>query len=289
MPVQVLFRGPILYLRRGQCAELALVPNGERVLMSDDGRRAAHPDGTPAKPHYAGLVVFEGPDYQNEILRMSLRSKLVLLIGGNRMECRLERSFDYLVPIDEVANEGMNKQMTLLSSDTADYWSRVATRVEFHGGSIRSDVESKAKFRIDGSTRYERPQSIPLAAAWNAHSDAAALQICNSDGTGLVQVGLERDQTAFIYNWDERTPAPANLIDLPECVHKPDPEIEDADFKWLYELFDPPSANYTSWIGVGKQLRAPLTQCHDRTVDERGNEILSPGSSSCGPGSATLG
>src|ERR1044071_2892575 len=96
MTVQVTFRGPIVYLNRGDVAVMTLIPNGERVVFDERGRLNRHPDGAPSFPHFRGLPVFTGDSNEIEVARMRLRGKVVRLIAEDAEgeECTIDASYN---------------------------------------------------------------------------------------------------------------------------------------------------------------------------------------------------
>jgi hypothetical protein len=289
MAIEVIFRGPTLYLNRGDVAEMALVPNAERVIFSDSGKPGRHADDTKTATHYAGLLIVEGADKDTVVMRAELSGKIVTLIDGPGMTCALHGNFGELVPIDDVANHAMTKPMALISAEANDYWIRVAARVLFRGGELRSAVVSPATFRIDGGPEvFKAPRPLPLSATWKAESGDVHIQLCDADGSDCVRVSLREGQTAYIYNWDVKEPV-AKTLDTFPAVKDSGEDITDADFKWIYELFVPPVSNFTQWLGgKGKVLRAPITTFRDVVVLNTEIDTPNPGSSSCASARASL-
>jgi hypothetical protein len=280
MAIEVLFRGPVLYLTRDDRAEGTLLPDAERVIADDKGNEGHHADGTPAKPHYAGLVIYSDKGHRTEVFRADLRKKIVTLVTDTNPTCQLAAEFGQIVPLDDMANAEMGAPMTLLSTGDTDYWTRVSTRVVFRGGRLSPGLPSEALFEVAKLTAFQKPQPIPLAATWSSESTTAFIQTCNPDGSGFQQLRLDDGASAFVYNWDERIPNASDLTTLPKCVAGIT-AFEDSDVKWLYQLFNPPARDFTTWLGSGNPLPTPTTKCEEVTA--RGNRpgAPSPGSSGC--------
>lgn len=288
MPAEVFFRGPILYLSRGAEAVGALVPNSDRVIVSDAGDPNCHPDGTEAKRHFAGFAIFEGDNLETEVVRLDISRKIISLHDGDG-PCATDDEFRKVIPVDEAANEGMGRPMTLISPTESDFWTRVAARVELHGGTLTGALTSNAKFKIDSPTgRFSALGQTPVSAEWRGAKDDATIIITDPDGSNFMRIRLDKGQKGFIYNWDSRDPKAENATDalavLPECADGVE-DIEDTDFKWVYQLFNPPAVNFTTWLR-GAPLRAPVTRCRDVTA--AGTNTSSPGSSNCFSSRASL-
>ena len=288
MTVKVTFRGPCLYLNRGKVAEMVWLPDGLRVLKSDNGKKERHPDGTDASPHFAGLVVFEGKEGETVIRRLSLRGKVVT-IGTGTEKCKTTASYDQIVPIDEVANDGHKDKMRLIRQTDPRFNQRVTTKVKLRGGSLASDVESPAKFEMKTTVGgFGKSHRIPLSATWSLPGTETTIRLQNRDGTEREAFVLKSSQRAVIYNWDSQEPTQTELLDPPKGAEGVN-LLEDVDFKWLYEAFDPPKGKtFTQWLSdTGENsLRVPLTKSADTTVKVVGP--TNPGSTGCDSARASL-
>jgi len=133
---------------------------------------------------------------------------------------------------------------------------------------------------------YDDPRPIPLSAKWCISDGDPFLSVRNVDGTPILTLQLKEKQTVCIYNSDIRHPTLSELTTIWGCETNPG-EYEDPDFRWLYELFNPPGNCYTEWLGgPGKKLRVPMSTCPKVPHDGPGTK--NPGSSGCASGTASI-
>jgi len=125
-----------------------------------------------------------------------------------------------------------------------------------------------------------QPQRIPLLTTW--YTDAPKAQIEIRDVRGIadpINITLEPDESAYIYNHDKPKPSEKEMIgDRIPCT--PGAPLEDHDFKWLYQLLEPPKGNWDDWRGPHR-LPAPLTQCPAAPATPIGAEPKAPTVSTC--------
>lgn len=268
MAAEVFFRGPILFLDIDSRQNVALLPDAERVLISDNGARRAHPDGTRTKSHHAGLIIADDDDV---LVRIGLRKKLVVISDEDGGICSYP--VKGLVPIDAMANTVLNPPMTLLSPADPNYWTRVTTRVSFNGGVLSDWKLTDAPFRLPPG--FANAQPIPVGPKWTPRG-ATRIDITSIDGTGHISLHPRSNQQVYLFNWDDPTPKVPGLKNLPH-VKKGSVEREDGDFKWLYELYDVPGGQFSASLPPGTHLPAPMSFW----MKDPASPLLSVGSAGC--------
>jgi len=258
MTIAVHFRGPSLFVTHGGKLDRVLIPDARKGVPD------RHPDGDVAKRHYAGLLVLRGSGA--EVGRFSLHGKIVTVSDGTAVSCDLDPTFNRTVPLDELANgPDPAKHLRLIRADTNDdYWERVAARIRIQGGTL-STVEPASKefvFHFPKAFNPKPPpeQRIPLLTTWHTEAPRARIEIRDVRGVAEpIDIALEPDESAYIYNHDKPKPSEREMIgDRIPC--KPKEPLVDHDFKWLYQLVDPPDGDWAEWLGEEK-LPAPLTEC----------------------------
>lgn len=263
MTIAVHFRGPTLFVTRGATLDRVLIPDGRRTIFKN-GVPDKHPDNDKTKRHYAGLLVLRGSG--GEVGRFSLHGKLVTVSDGTAAACALDPSFNRTVPVHELTNgpDPARHLRLIRADDDDDYWERVAARVRLWGGTMRTvdpgPREFEFRFPATFNPRPPRPRRIPLLTTW--HTEAPKVQIAIRDVRGIadpIEVALEPDESAYIYNHDKPRPSEREMIgDRTPC--KPGAELEDHDFRWLYQLLDPPKGDWDDWL-KGEKLPVPQTEC----------------------------
>lgn len=277
MSAEVFFRGPILFLRNTEKPDAALIPDSERDVYDDTGVIGHHPDGTKAKKHYAGMLLAEG---YTRLKYWDLTGKRAMVSDGSGTFCT--SSSNTLIPIDAIANAFLTEPITLIARGAKDYWDRVGSEILFQGGDLRNGNMSKASFRMDTHVGdFGSAKARPLARHWVPKSGAVRIEVADHDGTNPFTVNPTDDQQVYIYNWDVQFPTVKALTEMPVC--SVGEEKEDTDFKWLYQLYNPPEGKkYTDLLPIGKTLLpAPMTTCTVEPTTGGSYRPPSVGSSGC--------
>jgi hypothetical protein len=277
MTIAVHFRGPTLFVTRKDTLDRVLIPDGLRTNR--------HPDNDVAKPHHAGLLVLRGSGGQ--VGRFSLRGKTITLRDRIAGPCALDPTFNDTVPVDRLTN-GPNKakHLRLIRADEPDYRERVAAEVRFEGGTVRTVDPGPRELEYHFPTTFNPDplpkQRIPFLTTWYTDAPNARIEIGDLRGIDeLIEITLEPDESAYIYNHDKPKPTEKEMIgDRIPC--KPKTSLMDRDFKWLYHLLKPPNGDWGKWLN-GKELPAPLTECPEPPEASGGAEALpkAPNVSTC--------
>ena len=277
--IRVTFRGPTLAVIRHEPDEVAsvrqiLIPNAQLTLPG-----GTHRDGSPAMPHYAGLVVFRDTEM---VFQMELNQKQLAVSDGTVVKCFAENSVKFLPQLDEMAGgEVPADDLTMRPADNG-FWARVAGTVALRGGSFGCDDDNAMGSYTSAtmSGRSAEPRGLATTARWISRSGHAYIDIQDVITGELTHIALAEDERAMIYNWDSRNPKPKDV--LLELRAEPSANArakqgksavkEDHDFKWLYQLLLPPGDDWFKWLG-NKSLPAPK--------ENGGMHILVPGTSDC--------
>lgn len=259
MTINVVFRGPCLFVKKHDSIDEVLIPDGRRRI-SNGGVIDRHPDNTPARKHFAGILVLKASG--GIAMRMSLHGKRVAVRDPHDpAACTTHASFDDVVPVSALSNGGDATKHLRLLAPGPDYWTRVATAVELEGGTIGSSELSALTFHFpkDHNPNPPAARRVPLLATWTPTGDEAVILISDASGGDPLQISLTEGQVAWIYNFDTQEPVPKEMGPrLPPC--KKAGPLEDRDFKWLYQLLDPPGGDWAKWLN-GSLLPAPLSTC----------------------------
>jgi hypothetical protein len=260
MAISVFFRGPSLFVLGTGVINEVLLPDGKRTIFNG-GVKDKHPDNSNAKKHHAGLLVLTADG--GIALRKSLyRKRVTVRDPSDAGACTTETSFAKVVPLSALTNgPDASKHLKLLSPGP-DYWTRVAAAVHLEGGTIGSEEDSDLVFEFPKTHNPSAPgpQQIPLIARWTPTGTEAEIVVesVNDDDTELT-IPLADGQVAWIYNFDSKEPFPADMGKPKKPCKKPG-RLEDHDFKWLYQLLDPPGGDWQKWLEK-QPLPAPLSEC----------------------------
>ncbi|MDB4916629.1 MAG: hypothetical protein JWM95_4273 [Gemmatimonadetes bacterium] len=272
--IEVVFRGPILFVYRGTAVLRALIPDASRPLAG--GR---HADRSEAKLHTAEIGVMD--HNRTELPRTTLRHMRVNVVDESAAPgraCEKDISFDALVPLHRLVNQQGQPRTVKLRQDAApDFWSHAATTITFTGGMMSTRNESPLTFEVPTTLNTEAvpPRRLPLLSVWRPNSGAGVrIEITRAEGDGEQRVMHMSDgQTAFICNWDDPSHSLARIAEI-HAPLKAGP-VDDNDFKWLYQLLVPPVEDWAQAIGRGRKLPAPQADCP--------KELVRPAAASTGP------
>lgn len=244
MSVAVTFCGIMLYITKKDGARTALdyvlIPECENAVppFSEPGR---HLDGSPAFPHYAGIVV----EYADSSIRhWSIGGALVRL--SDTADAANVRAPDFTAASGTVAS----------LHDAPSMGSQANLQLNAHRGSAaRIDfglqpVACGSRFlQVPGYDAYWPSQRAPRTR--NPHhyvlidpAGALTITIARPGSDTPETVDLTNATHVFIYNFDVKDPRPDQLLghSMPNL-----PLIIDHDFKWLYALVSPKTGDLTTW------------------------------------------
>lgn len=274
----IYFRGPTLLVVRGD--KEVLKCDIDRVLIPDATRPlagAAHPDGSPALAHYAGMTIIRQTTDANgaptwiPIVVVPFRGKRVWIQDGSHMVCTgVNTDIERSVPVHELTNEGDNGEPTTLLPRAELKPGVVAADITFSGGTIGYGSENSGStycFPESSSNTKTRARRTPLLKIWEPAYAVEQdpydpkvkheLSITVTDMTTHDEVVyyLRDGYSALIYNWDKGAPPVDTFRDL-KTVDASDGPCEDIDFKWVYQLLHAPGG-WDTFLSTNK-LPAPI-------------------------------
>lgn len=259
MAVEIAFRGPILFVRddRTRTVGQALIPNGETQSEPEGGKPGRHADGTPARRHFARVMVVDRGNAPAE--PVTLVGTRVRVTAGANGGAAMDPTFGDVTPVDRVTNgPDAGKRLRLRPTTSANYWERVASVLTIEGGGIASRSPSHMRWNIakDFADHDETDKRLPLEVVWTHPGDTATIQIADADGGIGTTITLDADRPrAIVYNFDVEKPTLAQLHAEHPCL---DATCLDYDFNWLYQALVPPGASWAAWLG-GRHFPAPST------------------------------
>lgn len=297
MSIDVGFRGVMLFVKDGAQLERVVVPLAEGVTPRD-GSPGLHADGSPARVHRAGVVVFaDGSDDPQVVRRVQhLRDPgattltRVTLTDGSAQPTR------FAVPgigarLEKVVNGPRDIHLELLpdlqpppsAPDLVELNERVAAMVHTTGGRIMPSTFTPPFW--DGPNA-KQPWSFPREFnpahtmrrlfftfwySWRTERPTATLTV-EKQGAAPDTIQLVDGQCAYVYNHDVLVPSLSELND-PDSGDVPSDDPVDVDFRWTYQLLRPrhrqTNALHTlpEWMAqVGASLPAPY--CEDTALLE---------------------
>jgi hypothetical protein len=304
MPIEVIFRGPMLFVYSGRTDKLSriVIPDGQRTLVAADGTLGRHPDDSVTRTHYARmLIVTPGakPRY------IDLRSKSVRLGDANdtaKMGPEFGESFVALNRIINRAKAPLHDRATLIARTDSRYATNVACEMFLQGGDLSLGQASALNYYFEPIFSGDLPDSgpIPIFLKWTP--DVAQLRIVltyvdtfSDDPTptlGQETITLDEHSKVFIFNFDKACPEENDVLSNDINCTTEGAEIEDEDFKWLYQLVDPPRSkgSFEKWLADSlfprkKRLPAPLSVCPKpappKLLVVEGGKQPSPDTSTC--------
>jgi hypothetical protein len=136
--------------------------------------------------------------------------------------------------------------------------SRVGCRITLTGGALSAEVPA---FLVE-LPRHNNPTShpqgiIPIVGTWTSTTAESGRLIVRRDGVVAESIDLTPATNIYIYNWDEVWNDPTEK-QLTNPGEEPKTAFQDDDFKWLYQLLDPPSGmTWAQWLPSGTYFPAP--------------------------------
>lgn len=262
---QVYFRGPMLVVVRGDTADddcdidRILIPNAARPLTG-----MVHPDGTPADVHFAGMIV---ADVEKGIIaNVPLRGKRVLISDGSFVVCQGDNNnINTGVPLQDLTNSGENDKPLSLLPRAALTPDIVAADVTFSGGFLQySEVLTRSTYSFPSTSadRITPSKQLPRVKNWIPRkrsllsNDPVTITVTDVATGEAVVFYLNESEYALFFNWDVTPPTVEEFCDLSSETYT-NGAAEDTDFKWVYQLMDPPGG-WPAWLGDNK-LPAPIT------------------------------
>jgi hypothetical protein len=242
MLTKVKFRGPILFVHKGDELVDARIP--------DANHHGTHKDGSIAKKHHAVLMLKKENGKNNDYKPLPIGS-VVSIVGKNaRGKPKLALSFKNKISLSKMANAGaLPGQELKLNGDL-----RKCVHVDILGGSVSATSHTQDAFPIPAHwSGDETEEAPPLLTVWTC-TDGFTLDVNGKD------VKLDGVEDVYIFNWENdkagHKELENNMCRVNDCLLEP-----ELDFRWLYELLVPPN-DWPSWIGqgvgkCGKMLPAP--------------------------------
>ncbi|MEO6525085.1 MAG: hypothetical protein ABIP93_00505 [Gemmatimonadaceae bacterium] len=281
MPVEVQFRGPALFVSKGNVVKDVRLPNAETRVLEDGGPANTHADGSKATKHYARLVIL---DRENSVVGrfnlLNTRVRLVDPLGGSCGACT---SFDEVIDLRRLSDRKTStgpQRLRVRDPEDAGSRNRFASVVEFVGGVIDANrplpmMWDMVPIGSDAEAQKFRAR-VPILTIWRSQSTVAQIVIENRDGGLLSAIALDANRPkAVIYDFDSEWPSYDELVQVDEILDV-GTHVDD-DFKWVYQLLIPPGDdNLKTWLeeATATELPAP-------SADVKGEGARSPGSSGC--------
>ncbi|GLC27809.1 hypothetical protein [Roseisolibacter agri] len=291
MTINVVFRGPCLFVKGQEngkeTLDYVLLPDGTRVRPHGSSKDGEHPDHTRAKKHHAGLIVRNADGTTEKPIPLQ-NKRVTVREKGAGGRCALDPSFSpqRVVPLSQLTNgPDASHHLSLIDEAGSDFWDRVTTKVTFDGGEMGVHKNSRLVFDFPPDHNPNAPGSrrIPLLAIWSPKaSHDAEIVIGPGKGPGVSRViPLGDGQRAWIYNYDHPEPDPERMeCEEDACAKHPNgARLEDYDFKWLFQVLEPPKGDWPEWLKKGP-LPAPRSSCPGLKPQDEPH-ILSPDVASC--------
>jgi hypothetical protein len=249
MPIQVRFRGPMLFISENDAGDPANDVVDE-VIIPDSVASGKHPDGTYARSHFAGLLIVRSDG--SRTIRLLRGGTLTISDGVGATAPGVDADFLRLVPL----NEMVNPQGTAASNRvTRKPPGAMDTKITIQGGRMSGmevgDVTMEVPRHLSSPMT---PAKLPLIAVWQSDATAGSVSGTDTNGQGFTEQ-IDPQLDVFIFNFDTADPT---ALDLEQMGGGSEHLAQDNDFKWLYELLaPPPGQTWSGWIGPDRFLPAP--------------------------------
>lgn len=248
MPINVFFRGPMLFLYNGSMSTF------NRIIVPDTTAPGTHVDTTPRRPHYAGILTTDGT---NETVRpLSGASRLRIVADKESGPPQVDGSVQDVANINEMA-ESAGADFKLRRGMQP----RGSIEIELSGGTLATFDTGRRPMRIPHHMgNPSNPRIVPTFTVWTSRTANSGLY--QIDDTAPVRFGQGTD--IYVFHWDHSTPT---VEELRAAVNNPQ-EFEDLDMKWVYSLFEPAvKTDWTAWLG-NEFLPVPTTANFVRGYDD---------------------
>ncbi len=244
MPVNVHFRGIMLFCCKGGNLEKVLLPDGQEIPKEGEkvGDVMYHLDRVEARPHWQGIFV---PATQTHYV---FQNKQVVISNGTSTP----------LPCTAFGNVArLNDRVWMLDPGSATHPRHERSEVTIKGASaITTEYVHDRKFTFGAKEVHDRvkaefPRSIDITI----------------DGGTPIPVD---DGDVYVYNFDEEKPSVGDLSD----GEKTDWDVVvDDDFKWLYSLVTPRSGK-TRIESTNRRLSAPECVSPGGTFSSSRNSVV---------------
>lgn len=253
----VTFRGPMLFITKGKIVDRVLIPDAHTELA--DG----HPDKTTAKQHHAGLLILES-DGATEVLRTTLYGKHVTIRAGNSSD-RPEKDTDFsakMIQMHRLLTKTGDSRVVALKPDNDP---RVAAVVQMKGGAVTVSQVTKQKYFFPTSKLSPTPKPgdhpIGMLIEWQTNkATKITIEKPGSKPPEELEIRLKDQQMVYIYNFDPPQPDKAALEEDAPCEKKGQ-ELQDYDFKWLYQLLKHKDDDWDKVVDPNETLPAAHIKC----------------------------
>ena len=242
MPVTVKFRGINLFTIKTVSSSKrlteVLIPNALTSSPPETTNRKYHLDGSLARPHYAGVVIYAPDEGQHRLLSNSKVS--IRETGGAEPDASLLLAHLPRLMSNELKVE---KNKHKFSS------------VEVRGGtiSVEPGPDPRREFEFAGLKVFDHV-NVTFAGA-----QKVTLKIDQDDD---IEFPPGTNAVVYVYNADDLLP---NNDQLEEGEKSPDESIIDIDFKWLFLLLKPKNGTSLKEWSRGV-LPCPISLDRNKTI-----------------------
>lgn len=303
MAIEVIFRGPMLFVYSGRTNRLSriVIPDGQRTLVDDEQTSGRHPDHTTTRTHYACMLIVT-PGGKRRYVDLTGKSvRFGDAADPATMEPAFGRSFVSLNRIINRPNASPEDKATLIARSDSQYATNVACEMFLRGGDVRFGQASALNYYFEPvfSGDLPDPGPVPIFLEWTPNVAQLRIDLTYVDSftdvptptLGQETITVDEASKIFVFNFDVVRPVEKDVLSNDVNCTTVGAEIEDEDFKWLYQLVDPPHSKRTfkKWLADSpfpkKRLPAPLSTCPGptsekfQTVDVEGQP--SPDTSTC--------
>lgn len=258
---QVFFSCPTMSIVQQNSVSELLLPDGTRKLSG-----GAHPDGTRAKPHYAGLLILESDASDQVLAQIDLNRHRVTISDGSGANCTRGK-VDAIPDLSRMLNNGAPSAATVKLRPREQREAFLAASILLEGGSFEQIPPPPDSPDCHLPTPFgQEPPAAPISAysVWNPDgTDKVTIELERFDGSAWAKFSLTGDQAMFVYNFDVFHPKLEDFQPTSSLRCSPGKVLCDSDFKWMYQLLEAPDDDWAAWLTLAKrsQLPAPEIRC----------------------------
>lgn len=256
MSISVFFRGPILFVTRGNTLKDCRIPNGN---LKD----STHFDGDKAVQHYPCLFVVDKAGNEERIDVLTETVSLVDSLEGD--DCLVTPSL-VTVSLPSVLNgSDPARQVKLVRRDVLMQSKRAAAFVDIKGGKLSGGYVAQP-FEWHCLTPFvtpPAPQRLSVMPEWKPSGSTCRLLAKGTlDGASKeIDRELKDGDRVYICNFDEAKPTKDTVLTSDNPCEKAGAKVlPDYDFRWLYKLLDPVGISWQEFL-LGCRLPFPAAFC----------------------------
>lgn len=264
MSVEVHFRGVMLFVAKSgdkKQLERVILPAASSADTPRDSTSAGkHADDTGARPHFAGVAVFDAKGnvlYRAEPLARNAAVTITAAGASGSTTCGFKQTHK-LVPVKTVTSDGTSHpyDLDVLPIGDAELPKRAAATVTLHGGTVGpSMVSPNSSMNWSVTEAFHKAHGIhrvkpTLRCSWEANVASAELEVAPAPSGKTEKFTLLPTHKVFVYDIDDDVPT-LKAVDALEKGMQPTMRVDD-DFKWLYQLLRPKNGEtLTKWLTHG--------------------------------------